>query len=161
MSSKSEFKSLLSPGKIGTMELANRVVMAPMGVEIVEADGVVRQPTIDYYIERARGEVGLLITENTAAAYPFGANSAHEIAVSSDKYLPGLTKLAEAVHAEGSKIAIQLAHHGKVGRLDTMEGREVVMPSHPQGHAATRPPDLTRDETVSYTHLTLPTICSV
>jgi len=146
MSTPNEFKSLLSPGRIGTMELPNRVVMAPMGMEIVEADGVVRQPTIDYYVERARGGVGLLISENTAAAYPFGANSAHEIAMSSDIYLPGLTQLAEEVHAAGGKMAIQLAHHGKVGRLDTMEGREIVMPSHPRAHGATRPPDMTREE---------------
>ncbi|MEM9174284.1 MAG: NAD(P)/FAD-dependent oxidoreductase [Myxococcota bacterium] len=126
------FPHLLSPTRIGSMELPNRVVMAPMGVELVEADGVVRQPTIDYYVERARGGVGLIISENTSAAYPHGANSAHEIAVSDDKYLPGLTALTEAVHAAGGKIAIQLAHHGKVGRLDTIEGREILMPSKPR-----------------------------
>ncbi|MCR9093179.1 MAG: FAD-dependent oxidoreductase [bacterium] len=141
------FSHLLSPTKIGSMELPNRVVMAPMGVELVEADGVVRQPTIDYYVERVRGGVGLIISENTSAAYPMGANSAHEIAVSDDKYLPGLTALTEAVHAAGGKIAIQLAHHGKVGRLDTIEGRELLMPSMPR--KSTRPSgplDLSMDE---------------
>lgn len=141
------YSHLLSPTKIGSMELPNRVVMAPMGVELVEADGVVRQPTIDYYVERARGGVGLIISENTSAAYPRGANSAHEIAVSDDKYLPGLTALTEAVHAAGGKIAIQLTHHGKVGRLDTMEGREVLMPSKPRkSQRPSGPLDLSMDE---------------
>jgi 2,4-dienoyl-CoA reductase (NADPH2) len=122
--------------------------MAPMGVELVEADGVVRQPTIDYYVERARGGVGLIISENTSAAYPRGANSAHEIAVSSDDYLPGLTQLAEAIHAHGSRMAIQLAHHGKVGRLDTQQGREILMPSMPTKQAGmpTGPLDLSMEE---------------
>ena len=112
------FRHLLSPTRIGRLELANRVAMAPMGVEIVEGDGKVREPVVRYYEERARGGVGLLITENTSACYPRGANSAHELGVSDDAFIPGLTSLTEAVHRTDSKIAIQLAHHGKVGRLD-------------------------------------------
>ena len=122
---------LLSPTAIAGLELRNRVAMAPMGVEIVEADGKVREPAVAYYAERARGGVGLLITENTAAAYPRGANSAHEIGVSDDTFLPGLSAPTESVHAFGAKIAIQLAHHGKAGRLDTQQGRELLMPSLP------------------------------
>ena len=125
-------RHLLSPVKIGKLELDNRIAMAPMGVEIVEADGKIREPTLRYYAERARGGAGLLISENTSACYPRGANSAHEIGVSSDDFLPGLEALAKTVHDEGSLIAIQLAHHGKVGRLDTQQGRELLMPSIPR-----------------------------
>ncbi|MBW2387323.1 MAG: FAD-dependent oxidoreductase [Deltaproteobacteria bacterium] len=140
-------RHLMSPTKIGTLELRNRIAMAPMGVEIVEADGKVREPTLRYYAERARGGAGLLITENTAACYPRGANSAHEIGVSDDSFLPGLTSLAEAVHEHGAKIAIQLAHHGKVARLDTQQGRELLMPSTPRAHSGPRGPlDLTGEE---------------
>jgi len=140
-------RHLMSPTKIGTLELRNRIAMAPMGVEIVEADGKVREPTLRYYAERARGGAGLLITENTAACYPRGANSAHEIGVSDDSFLPGLTSLAEAVHEHGAKIAIQLAHHGKVARLDTQQGRELLMPSAPRAHSGPRGPlDLTGEE---------------
>jgi len=123
---------LLSPTRIGSLELRNRIAMAPMGVEIAEADGKVREPVVRYYEERARGGVGLIITENTSATYPVGANSPHEIAVSDDAYLPGLSALTAAVHRHGARIAIQLAHHGKVGRLDTVQGREILMPSTPR-----------------------------
>ncbi len=141
------YRDLLSPTRIGSVELRNRIAMAPMGVEIAEADGKVREPLVRYYEERARGGVGLIITENTAAMYPRGANSAHEIAVSDEAYLPGLSELTAAVHRHGTKIAIQLAHHGKVGRLDTVQGREIWMPSLPRGHAGpTGPLDLTREE---------------
>jgi 2,4-dienoyl-CoA reductase-like NADH-dependent reductase (Old Yellow Enzyme family)/NADH dehydrogenase FAD-containing subunit len=140
-------KHLMSPTKIGKLELRNRIAMAPMGVEIVEADGIIREPTLRYYEERARGGAGLLISENTAACYPRGANSAHEIGVSSDLFLPGLTALAEAVHRYDSKIAIQLAHHGKVARLDTQQGRELLMPSLPRPQPrSTEPLSLSREE---------------
>ncbi|MGH0030409.1 MAG: FAD-dependent oxidoreductase, partial [Myxococcota bacterium] len=143
----SRYPHLLSPVDIGGLALRNRIAMAPIGVEIVEADGMVREPTVAYYAERARGGVGLVITENTAAAYPRGANSAHEIGVSDDAFLPGLRRLTEGVHAHGAKIAIQLAHHGKVGRLDTVQGRELLMPSIPDAPMAPSGPlDLSREE---------------
>lgn len=141
-------RHLLSPVGIGRLDLRNRVAMAPMGLDLVEPDGHIREPTIRYYAERARGGVGLIVTENTAAAHPWGANSAHEIAVSGEDHLPGLTRLAEAVHEHGAKIAIQLAHHGKVGRLDTQQGRSLLMPSPPRSEPAmpSGPLDLTRAE---------------
>jgi 2,4-dienoyl-CoA reductase (NADPH2) len=132
------FEHLLSPARIGNVALKNRIAMAPMGVELVEADGAVRAPTVAYYEARARGGAGLLVTENTSAAYPRGANSAHEIAVSDDKYLPGLAALAEAVHRHGAKIAIQLAFHGKIARLDVTQGRPMIVPSEPRFHVDVR-----------------------
>ena len=76
---------LLSPVTIGSIELRNRIAMAAMGVEIVDADGHAREPVIAYYEERARGGVGLIITEVAAVAYPRGANAACQIAISSDE----------------------------------------------------------------------------
>ena len=144
------FKHLLSPFQLGQLSLPNRLVVAPMGVEIAEADGQVREPVVAYYAERARGGAGLIITENTSVGYPKGANSAHELGVSDDRFLPGLKALTSAVHAEGGRIAIQLAHHGKVARLDTQEGRDLIMPSVPEKtFTPTGPLDLTQDEMVA------------
>ncbi|MBW2267779.1 MAG: FAD-dependent oxidoreductase [Deltaproteobacteria bacterium] len=127
---------LLSPMRIGSLELRNRIAMAPMGVEIVDGDGHVREPVIRYYEERARGGAGLLITEVAAVAYPRGANSSHQIALSDDVFLPGLRELTSRVQAHGAKIAAQLVHHGKASRLDVKEGREVLMPSEPTFHGS-------------------------
>jgi 2,4-dienoyl-CoA reductase (NADPH2) len=138
------FPHLLSPIRIGRLELRNRIAMAPMGVEICEADGQVREPVLRYYAERARGGAGLIITENASAAYPYGANSDRELGVSDDAFLPGLRALADAVHEHGSKLAIQLAHHGKVARLDVIQGRPLLMPSLPSFHGAG---DMQRDLT--------------
>ena len=143
------FEHLLSPARIGSLELPNRLIVAPMGVEIAEADGQVREPVLAYYVERARGGAGLIITENTSVGYPRGANSAHELGVSDDTFLPGLRALTDAVHSEGGRIAIQLAHHGKVARLDTQHGRELIMPSVPEkAFRPTGPLDLTQQEMI-------------
>ncbi|MEM9467734.1 MAG: FAD-dependent oxidoreductase [Actinomycetota bacterium] len=126
------YDHLLAPVQIGTMTLANRVVMAPMGVEIVGADGMANDEVVAYYEERARGGAGLLITEVAAFAYPHGANSVHQLAVSDDRYVPALRRLTDAVHAHGAKIAIQLVHHGKISRVDVANGDPVMVPSIPQ-----------------------------
>ena len=116
---------LLAPVRIGTMLVPNRIVMAPMGVEIVGDDGQANDEIIAYYEERARGGAGLIITEVAAFAYPHGANSVHQLAFSDDRYLPALQRLTDAVHAHGTKIAVQLVHHGKISRVDVANGDPV------------------------------------
>ncbi len=130
------FEHLLSPVSVGSMELRNRMVMAPMGVEIVGDDGFANDQIIAYYEERARGGVGLIITEVCAMAYPRGANSVHQLGLSDDRYTPALRRLTDQVHRHGAKIAVQLVHHGKVSRVDIKEGRPVLVPSIPQWHGS-------------------------
>ena len=128
------YPHLFSPLRIGELEIKNRIAMAPMGVEIIDDDGEVRERVIRYYEERARGGAGLLISEVCAVAYPRGATSTHQIALSDDLYLPGLRRLTERVHQHGAKIAAQLVHHGKVARVDTKQHRPLLVPSEPAFH---------------------------
>ncbi len=130
------FSRLLSPTSIGSMELRNRIVQAPMGVEMVEGDGLANEAIIAYYEERARGGVGLVITETCAMDYPNGANSRHQLGLSDDAFIPGMQELTSRVHAQGAKIAVQLAHHGKVSRVDKKEGRDILVPSIPEWHGS-------------------------
>ncbi len=141
------FEHLLSPVSIGPMTLRNRMVMAPMGVEIVGDDGMANDGIIAYYEERARGGVGLIITEVCAMDYPRGANSVHQLGLSSDAFIEPLRRLTDRVHAHGAKIAIQLVHHGKVSRVDVKAGRDVLVPSIPEWHGSLdMVGDLTHDE---------------
>lgn len=141
------YDHLLSPISIGPMTLRNRMVMAPMGVEIVDDDGMANEGIIAYYEERARGGVGLIVTEVCAMAYPLGANSVHQLGLSNDSFIEPLRRLTDRVHAHGAKIAIQLVHHGKVSRVDVKEGRDVLVPSIPQWHGSyDMVADLTDDE---------------
>ena len=126
------FDHLASPIKIGAMELPNRMAMSAMGVELAGEDGHAGEPIIAYYEARARGGVGLIVTEVCAVAYPRGATARRQLALSSDEFLPGLQNLTERVHRHGTRIALQLVHHGKVSRVDVKQGRPVLVPSRPR-----------------------------
>jgi 2,4-dienoyl-CoA reductase-like NADH-dependent reductase (Old Yellow Enzyme family)/NADPH-dependent 2,4-dienoyl-CoA reductase/sulfur reductase-like enzyme len=141
------YENLRSPISIGAMPLRNRMVMAPMGVEIVDDDGRANPGIVAYYEERARGGAGLIITEVCAVSYPRGANSVHQLGLSDDSFISPLRALTERVHDHGGKIAVQLVHHGKVSRVDTKEGRDVLVPSIPEWHGSyDMAADLTEEE---------------
>ncbi|MFD6895515.1 FAD-dependent oxidoreductase [Rhodococcus sp. NPDC060086] len=124
------FPSLLSPGTIGPLALDNRVVMPAMDMNLCE-DGEIEKGDIDHFVARAAGGTGLIITGCCAVAYPAGCASTKEPGLSEDRFIPGLKALADAVHDAGSKLCVQMVHHGKVARIDTLEGRPQLVPSIP------------------------------
>lgn len=113
---KTLFPRVFESTKIGSMELKNRLVMPPMGTRLHQVDGFVNQPLIDYYAARARGGVGLIVVE---ASYSSSNNLQYRLLVSDDKFIPGLRKLVDAVHAHGAKVALQISPHQ--GRMDFNE----------------------------------------
>ena len=151
MSSPQSFQHLLAPGCIGTLQLRNRICMAPMGVNLAEADGQVGQRMIRYFEERARGGAGLLITGVTAVGHPVGVCNPNQIGISDDAFLPGLSSLTERVHRYGAKIAAQLQHGGKVATQDMGAGRPLWVPSVPKLKRPDLFNDLTADELAAAT----------
>ncbi|QKG27249.1 NADH-dependent oxidoreductase [Actinomadura verrucosospora] len=125
------FPALLSPGEIGPIALANRVVLPAMDMNLCE-DGEIHQADIDHFAARARGGTGMIITGCCAVAYPAGCTSRKEPGLSEDRFIPGLKALADAVHEAGSKLCVQMVHHGKVARIDTLDGRPQLVPSIPK-----------------------------
>ncbi|MFC2022390.1 hypothetical protein ACFLTR_04200, partial [Chloroflexota bacterium] len=63
MSKKVRFEKLFSPGRIGTMEVKNRIVMSPMGTNYADAEGYVTERLKEHFEERAVGGAGLIIVE--------------------------------------------------------------------------------------------------
>ncbi|TCD21342.1 FAD-dependent oxidoreductase [Pseudomonas sp. IC_126] len=125
------YSHLLSPGRLGNLELRNRIVMAPMGSNFAEQTGHCGERIQAYYEARAAGGAGLLIMGVCAVAYPAGTAEPWQVGVSRDDFIPGLAQLAERVHKHGAKIAMQLQHAGKVSVRDMAEGRELWVPSMP------------------------------
>ncbi len=107
-----KLEHLFSPIQINGMTLKNRAVMPPMGTGYGNADGTVGDRLIQYLARRARGGTGLIITE-VCAVDPRGKAFLNEIGVWSDTFIPGLTRLTEAIHSQGGKIALQLHHAGR------------------------------------------------
>jgi 2,4-dienoyl-CoA reductase-like NADH-dependent reductase (Old Yellow Enzyme family)/thioredoxin reductase len=112
-------QKLLEPTRIGTMPVKNRIVMPPMDTNLGTSDGFVTTQLIDYYQERARGGVGLIIVECTSIEYPRGKVSVGQLSIDDDKYLDGLSRLASAIKEGGARAAIQLEHGGGVTHSST------------------------------------------
>src|SRR5688572_19964928 len=102
------FPHLTRPGRIGAMELRNRMVMCPMGVLLGNPDGTVSANEAAYYEARARGGVGLIVVGTACVAHPEGANHVNMPGPSSERAVPGMRDLADRVHRHGAKIAAQL-----------------------------------------------------
>jgi 2,4-dienoyl-CoA reductase-like NADH-dependent reductase (Old Yellow Enzyme family) len=119
--------TLFSPGRIGPLGLKNRVIMAPMTTRKSDAQGHVTDSAIAYYRARAQGGVGL-ITVEMAAPEKVGKHRNFELGLCDDRFLPGLTRLAAAIHEAGAKAAIQLGHGGGHTRID-IAGETPIAPS--------------------------------
>lgn len=96
---------LLEKGKIGNLEIPNRVVMAPMGTKS-EPDGSVSDRDIYYFEERAKGGTGLIITGRFAVTEKYEMRSHHIL--NNYHHVGRLALLAERVHMHGSKLCIQI-----------------------------------------------------
>ena len=91
------YAHLLQPGRIGRLELRNRIVMAPMGSNFAESDGHCGERIQAYYEARARGGAGLLTMGVGAIAYPAGTAEPYQVGISRDDFIPGLAGIAERV----------------------------------------------------------------
>jgi 2,4-dienoyl-CoA reductase (NADPH2) len=129
MESASDYRHLSSPGRIGGVELRNRIVLAPMGSFMGGEDGHISERHKRFYEERARGGVGLVTTEVVAVDHPRGAAMVRQLGLSDDAFIPGLRDLTDRVHAQGARISVQLQHAGKVSTKDLAEGRPLSVPS--------------------------------
>lgn len=129
--SAARFAHLLAPGRIGKLELRNRIIVTAMGVNLAE-DGVCGDRIRAYLEEQARGGAGLVSIGVAGVAWPVGGNQPGQVAISEDRFIPGLKAVADAVHAHGAKFSIQLHHGGLVGVEDMMAGRPVWVPSLPK-----------------------------
>lgn len=105
--------TLFSPFTLGSLSLNNRVVMAPM-TRSFSPNGVPNQLVVDYYRRRAKGGVGLIVTEGTCVGHKAASGYPNVPFINGDEPLAGWKKVVEAVHAAGGKIAPQLWHVGGI-----------------------------------------------
>ncbi len=150
MASTERYKNLMNAGKIGGLTLRNRIVMAGMGTNLGESDGTCSERIQAYYEARAKGGAGLIIMGVGAIAYPEGTAIPNQVGLSDDRFLPGLTAMADRIHRHGAKIAIQLQHAGKVAVCDIAEGRPQLVPSIPKFSETDMMEALTQDEMGRY-----------
>lgn len=107
-----KFPKLFEPCKIGKLQLPNRIIMPPM-TTLYAREGFVTDRMVDYYEERSRGGVGLIVVEDSIVDTPLGNHTPFSLSNDDDKYLPGLRRIAEAIKAGGARVILNLNHAGR------------------------------------------------
>lgn len=108
-------KLLGQKGRIGNVELKNRLVMAPMGDLTANPDGTVSDTSIAYYGARAKGGTGLIITGIVRINNEDGTAGPNQLSLADDSYIPGFKRLVDEIHKHGSKVFVQIQHSGRQG----------------------------------------------
>lgn len=103
-------EKLFSEFSIKNIKIKNRICVPPMVIGLTE-DGYVTKENIDRYIDLAKGGAGLIIQEATCVNID-GRLSKKQLGIWNDDQVQGLKNIVDAVHAEGSKIFIQIHHAG-------------------------------------------------
>jgi 2,4-dienoyl-CoA reductase-like NADH-dependent reductase (Old Yellow Enzyme family)/thioredoxin reductase len=118
---------LQQPGQIGNLRLKNRIVMAPMGTNYSTTDGLSTQRDCEYYAERARGGVAMIMTE--AMIVTEAARSHHNsLCCYHDRFIPGLARLVQGIKDHGAHVFGQINHRGALLRRAVLN-MEPVGPS--------------------------------
>lgn len=105
---------MFEPFQVGNLTLRNRIVMGPMGTSMADENHIPTQQMADYYGERAKGGVGLIILEHTPSQH-VGLWGPLAGAIYLKEAIPGYRNVVDSVHKHGAKIAIQIGGSGNAG----------------------------------------------
>ncbi|GAA6189325.1 NADH:flavin oxidoreductase [Litorivita sp. NS0012-18] len=133
--------TLFRPITIGSMQLPNRIVMAPMTRNMAK-NGIVSEDNAGYYRRRAEGGVGLILSEGTVVDRPASRNLEHVPFFHGEAALAGWKEVIDAVHEAGGKMGPQIWHTGSTdGSTEWNPEADKESPSgnngadKPRGHA--------------------------
>jgi 2-enoate reductase len=116
---------LFERARIGTMELKNRIALAPMGTSgMADVDLGYSRRLIDFYAARAKGGTGMIITGAAIVNTRLEGGLAHFLPrLTSPAYVARLSELCDALHHYGSKLVLQLS--GGFGRVNYLLGNPI------------------------------------
>jgi len=140
-----DVRAVFEPRALGALTIPNRLVFAATSSELADDAGDVTDDMIEYYVERARGGVGLIVVEATYVSRE-GKRLNHNAMIDDDARIPGLTRLADALHAEGAATILQLNHGGRESVLE-VSGRVVAPSPLPSGYTGVGAADLPHELT--------------
>jgi 2,4-dienoyl-CoA reductase-like NADH-dependent reductase (Old Yellow Enzyme family)/thioredoxin reductase len=122
------FEKLFSPIKIGKLEIKNRIVMTAAEFSLGQIDGTPTERMMDYYEERAKGEVGLIIPGICRVNDMGAASTFTQLSMSSDRHIEPMREMARRIHSHGAKLCIQLHHPGRQGYASSINSLPLITP---------------------------------
>ena len=103
---------LFEPAKLGSLTLRNRIIMAPLSTNFPSVSGEITPEFTAFYLERARGGAGMIITEWANVDYPLGKGGYTQMRIDDDSFIPMLCQFTEIMHETPAKVCLQLNHSG-------------------------------------------------
>lgn len=140
------YPELFEHGYIGEVEVKNRIVFAPVSTNLASVTGEVSERLIEHYYRVAKGGAGLIIVENACIHFPEGRHGATQPRIDSDEFIPGLYRLAQAIHQAGAKACIELTHPGGAADPKITKVQPIAPSPLPIRSDGTVPKELTREE---------------
>ncbi len=122
------FEHLLSPMNIGTLTIKNRTVMTAAEMSLGQPNGCPTEKLMDYYEERAKGGVGLIIPGVTRVNDMGAASTYTQLAMSQDYQIEPMREFVSRIHRHGAKLGIQLHHPGRQGYSSSTNSLPLVIP---------------------------------
>jgi 2,4-dienoyl-CoA reductase (NADPH2) len=120
------YKYLFSPIKVNTVEIKNRIAYPSLGL-LYSKDGKLNDRYYNYFLERARGGVGL-VTVGPVGVDFIGSGSI-ALALANDDAIPDFQKLTGIIRGEGARAWIQLFHAGAYSHPSFIDGQQPIAPS--------------------------------
>jgi len=136
---------LMEPITVRGLVLKNRVVMPPMGTNLANKDATVSEALLAYVRRRAQAGPGLIITE-IASVHETGSLIDTELGIHNDRFIPGLARIAGAIHEGGAAAGIQLHHGGRECFFLLSQGRALGPSSVPSVIYGMAPREMTRED---------------
>jgi 2,4-dienoyl-CoA reductase-like NADH-dependent reductase (Old Yellow Enzyme family) len=121
--------TLFQPIALGAMSVKNRFVRSATNDYLGNPDGTISDRECRLYEELAQNEVGLIISGHAYVQHPTGRASRTQNALFEDRFIDGFRKLADIVHAHGSRLVVQISHAGRQTLPELIEGMTPMAPS--------------------------------
>ncbi|MCH5198645.1 MAG: FAD-dependent oxidoreductase [Oscillospiraceae bacterium] len=122
------YEMLFSPMKIGSLEIKNRIVMNAAEFSLGQINGCPTERLMDYYEERAKGGVGLIMPGITRVNDMGAASTFTQLSMSSDRHIEPMRELVRRIHRHGAKFAVQLHHPGRQGYASAINSLPLITP---------------------------------
>jgi 2,4-dienoyl-CoA reductase-like NADH-dependent reductase (Old Yellow Enzyme family)/thioredoxin reductase len=121
-----KYDHVLSPFKIGNVQLKNRIELAPACYMLASHDGYVTREMTAYYQNLARGGAGIITIGESPIDVEYASGHEFQLNLNDPKVINGLSVLVENVHRYGAKLSIEMTHCGRY----VLNNKQTIGPSN-------------------------------